>query len=75
MESWALVDVSKYGGFDRTMIIENAVKVGSEHCHVFLSIGGKFTICHLHCHLNLLFMVDSSASSKKTDIFQCDTWI
>ncbi len=75
MESLALGDVSKYGGVNRKMIVEDAVKVGSKHCHVFLVIGGKFTICHLHCHLNLLFMVDSSTSSKKTDIFPRNMWI
>ncbi len=71
MESWVLGDVSEYGGVNRTMIVEveDVIKVGSKHCHIFFAIGGKFTICHFHSHLSLLFMVvDSSASSKKTVI-------
>ncbi len=70
-----LGDVSEYGGVARTMIVEDPIKVGSKHCHIFFAIGGKFTICHFHCHLSLLFMVDSSASSKKTDIFPCNMWV
>ncbi len=75
MESWAFRDVSECGGVDRTMIVEDVIKVGSEHCHIVFAIGGKFTICHFHCHLSLLFMVDSSASSKKMDIFPCNAWV
>jgi len=75
IESRALGDVGKYGGIDRTMVIEDTIKVGTKHRHVFFAIGGKFTICHLHCHLNLLFMMSSRASSKKTDILPCNAWI
>ncbi len=75
MEGWALGDVIEYGLVNRALVIEDAVKVGSKHSHVFFAIGRKFLIGHLHGHLNLLFVVDSSPPSEKMDILLCNTWI
>ncbi len=75
MEGWALGDVIEYGLVNRALVIEDAVKVGSKHSHVFFAIGCKFAIGHLHGHLNLLFVVDSTPPSEKVDILPCNTWI
>jgi hypothetical protein len=76
MEGWALGVVVEYGLVNRAMIIEDTVKVGSNHSHVFFAIGCKFPIGHLHGHhLNLLFVADNSPPSKKADILPCNMWI
>ncbi len=75
MEVWALGDVVEYGLVNRVLVIEDAVKVGSKHSHVFFAIGRKFPIGHLHGHPNLLFVVDSSLPSEKADILPCNMWI
>jgi hypothetical protein len=75
MEGWALGDVVEYGLINRALVIEDVVKVGSKHSHVFFVIGRKFPIGHLHGHLNLLFVVDSSPPSEMADILPCNTWI
>ena len=68
-------NVGKYGWIERAMVIEDVVKVRIKHRHVFFSIGCKFTVFHLHCNLNLLFMMNSRPTSKETDILPSNAWI
>lgn len=75
VKSWLLWDLSKNGVVNRSVVVKNMVKVRSKHHQIFFAIGCKYAICHLHCHLNLFCVMNSSATSKKADILPRNMWI
>ena len=59
VEDWSLEDFVKNARVDGAVIVEYSLKVRSKYCHIFFSIGGRFAICHLHCHFHFLLVMTS----------------
>ena len=59
VKNWTLGDFIKNGRINRTVVVENSLKVGTKHGHIFLVISCRFAICHFHCHFHFLLVMSS----------------
>jgi len=57
VKDWTLRYFIENGKINRSVVVEDSLKVRAKYLHIFLAIGCNFAIFHFHCHFHFLLVM------------------